>query len=94
MLILFAYDWRKMESRGVNVFSNTEITAIQPKEHQVTVKDLVSGEERVENYDKLIISPGAVPFELDIRKDLDNIYLMRGRQCTIKLKQNSRSRSQ
>ena len=45
----------KMESRGVNVFSNTEITAIQPKEHQVTVKDLVSGEERVENYDKLII---------------------------------------
>ncbi len=29
-------------------FSNTEITAIQPKEHQVTVKDLVSGEERVE----------------------------------------------
>ena len=46
----------KMESRGVNVFSNTEITAIQPKEHQVTVKDLVSGEERVENYDKLIMN--------------------------------------
>ena len=80
----------KMESRGVNVFSNTEITAIQPKEHQVTVKDLVSGEERVENYDKLIISPGAVPFELDIPgKDLDNIYLMRGRQWAIKLKQKT-----
>ena len=61
----------------------------------MTVKDLVSGEERVENYDKLIISPGAVPFELDIPgKDLDNIYLMRGRQWAIKLKQNSRSRSQ
>ena len=56
------------------------------KEHQVTVKDLVSGEERVENYDKL--SVGAVPFELDIPgKDLDNIYLMRDRQWAIKLKQ-------
>lgn len=43
------------------------------------VKDLVLGEECVENYDKLIISFGVVLFELDILgKDLDNIYLMCG----------------
>ncbi len=48
---------------------------------QTCALPILSGEERVENYDKLIISPGAVPFELDIPgKDLDNIYLMRGRQ--------------
>ncbi|EOL44359.1 FAD-dependent oxidoreductase [Enterococcus caccae] len=77
----------KMESRGVNVFSNTEITEIKPESHQVVVKDLLSGEERVESYDKLIISPGAVPFELNVPgKDLENIYLMRGRKWAIKLK--------
>lgn len=77
----------KMESRGVNVFSNTEITAIKSEDHQVVVKDLLSGEERVEDYDKLIISPGAVPFELNVPgKDLENIYLMRGRKWAIKLK--------
>ncbi|MBO0468442.1 FAD-dependent oxidoreductase [Enterococcus plantarum] len=77
----------KMESRGVNVFSNTEITAIKPDDHQVVVRDLLSGEERVEAYDKLIISPGAVPFELNVPgKDLVNIYLMRGRKWAIKLK--------
>ncbi|MBO0447888.1 FAD-dependent oxidoreductase [Enterococcus ureilyticus] len=77
----------KMESRGVNVFSNTEITAIKTDAHQVVVKDLLTDTERIENYDKLIISPGAVPFELDVPgKDLENIYLMRGRKWAIKLK--------
>ncbi|WP_207695025.1 NADH peroxidase [Enterococcus sp. DIV0212c] len=77
----------KMESRGVNVFSNTEITAIKAEDHQVVVKDLLSGDERVEEYDKLIISPGAVPFELNVPgKELENIYLMRGRKWAIKLK--------
>lgn len=80
----------KMESRGVNVFSNTEITAIKPDQHQVTVKDLLSGIERVEEYDKLIISPGAVPIELNLPgKELENIYLMRGRKWAIKLKQKT-----
>lgn len=77
----------KMESKGVNVFSNTEITAIKTESHQVVVKDLVTGEDRVEDYDKLIISPGAVPIELNVPgKALDNIYLMRGRKWAIKLK--------
>lgn len=77
----------EMESRGVNVFSNTEITAIKPENHQVVVKDLLSGKERTEGYDKLIISPGAVPFELNVPgKELENIYLMRGRKWAIKLK--------
>ncbi|MGX7243358.1 FAD-dependent oxidoreductase [Enterococcus quebecensis] len=76
-----------MENRGVSVFSNTEITAINAEEHQVTVKDLLTNTERIEAYDKLIISPGAIPFELNVPgKDLENIYLMRGRKWAIKLK--------
>lgn len=80
----------EMEKRGVSVFPNTEITAIEPDLHQVRVKNLVNQKERVENYDKLIISPGAVPIELNLPgKDLDNIYFMRGRQWAIKLKQKT-----
>ncbi|MEI5992540.1 FAD-dependent oxidoreductase [Candidatus Enterococcus mansonii] len=80
----------KMESRGVSVFSNTEITAIKPEDHMVVVKDLLTDTERVEHYDKLIISPGAVPFELNVPgKELENIYLMRGRKWAIKLKQKT-----
>lgn len=80
----------KMESRGVSVFLNSEIMKIKPEYHQVVVKELLSGTERVEKYDKLIISPGAVPFELNVQgKELENIYLMRGRKWAIKLRQKT-----
>jgi len=40
---------------------NSEVTNINREEKKITVKDLVSGEEYEESYDKLILSPGANP---------------------------------
>ncbi|MGM0215280.1 hypothetical protein IGI42_002874 [Enterococcus sp. AZ109] len=77
----------EMEQRGVRVFTNTEITKVEPDKHQVEVLNHVTGESRVESYDKLILSPGANPFILPVPgKDLGNIKTMRGRQDTIDLK--------
>ena len=40
---------------------NTEVTAIDRENRTVKVKKTDSGEEYTENYDKLILSPGASP---------------------------------
>jgi len=54
------------------------------------VHNLVDDSTRTETYDKLIISTGAVPIELNVAgKDLDNIYFMRGRDWAMKLKRAS-----
>lgn len=77
----------KMKERGVHVFDNTEITKVEPDKHQVEVLNHVTGESRVESYDKLILSPGANPFIVPVPgNDLANIKTMRGRQDTIDLR--------
>lgn len=79
-----------MEKKGVHVFVQQDVTAIDPAQHQVTVHNLVDDSTRTETYDKLIISTGAVPIELNVAgKDLDNIYFMRGRDWAMKLKRAS-----
>ncbi len=40
---------------------NNEVLSINRQEKQVTVKDLASGREYQESYDKLVLATGAVP---------------------------------
>lgn len=40
---------------------NSEVTKVNRKEKKITVKNLTTGEEYEEGYDKLVLSPGAVP---------------------------------
>jgi NADPH-dependent 2,4-dienoyl-CoA reductase/sulfur reductase-like enzyme len=35
--------------------------SVNAEEHTITAKNLVTGEEYVERYDKLVLSPGAEP---------------------------------
>lgn len=46
---------------NIDVFTKTEITAIQPEAKTVTALDLTTGESRTEAYDALVLSPGAAP---------------------------------
>lgn len=46
---------------NVDIRTNTEITAIDRAAKTVTAKDLKSGREYSEKYDKLVLSPGAEP---------------------------------
>ncbi|AYW46106.1 FAD-dependent oxidoreductase [Tetragenococcus koreensis] len=80
----------EMQAKGVSVFVEQEITAINPDKHTVHVVNHRDGSERDETYDKLILSSGAVPATLPVEgNDLKNIYAMRGRDWAIKLKQKT-----
>lgn len=46
---------------NIDVFVNTEVTAIDRVGKTVTVRSTLSGETRQEHYDKLLLSPGASP---------------------------------
>lgn len=44
---------------GIKVRTNCEAVGISPKEKTITLRDLESGKESTESYDKLVLSPGA-----------------------------------
>ncbi|KRL01730.1 FAD-dependent oxidoreductase [Liquorilactobacillus capillatus] len=76
-----------MRSAGVHVFVKQEITKVDPAAHTVHVIDHAAGTERDEDYDKLVLSVGALPASLPVEgHDLQNVYGMRGRDWAIKLK--------
>lgn len=76
-----------MRSKGVEVFPETKLLKVNPKEHTIVVKDVTTGEEREESYDKLILGIGTEP---NIPKidgiDLDGISLYGGRDCAVRLR--------
>lgn len=76
-----------MEARGVEVYPSTEIFSIDPEAHSVEVRYLPTGEVRTESYDKLIISPGSVPFVPEIKNSgLENIVGFGGRDSAVDLR--------
>ncbi len=59
---LFVMTPEKFYARlAVDVRIKSEVTAIDRKNKEVTVKDLKTGKEYKERYDKLVLSPGAEP---------------------------------
>jgi NADPH-dependent 2,4-dienoyl-CoA reductase/sulfur reductase-like enzyme len=44
---------------AIEARTNCEAIRISPKEKTVTLRDVQSGEESIESYDKLVLSPGA-----------------------------------
>lgn len=64
-----------------------EVTAIHRDRKTVSVKNLESGAEFEEPYDKLILSPGAKPVRPDLPGvDLPNIFTLRTVEDTFRLK--------
>lgn len=70
----------------VTVHMNSDVIGIDPAGKKITVK--TENEETEESYDKLIITPGAVPIELPIPgADCENIFYVRGRDWAGKIKE-------
>ncbi len=64
-----------------------EVTAIHPERKTVSVKNLETGAEFEESYDKLILSPGAKPTRPPIPGiDLERIFTLRTVEDTFRLK--------
>ncbi|MBK7976250.1 MAG: FAD-dependent oxidoreductase [Deltaproteobacteria bacterium] len=63
---------------NIEVFTDTEATAIDRTARNLTVRDLKSGAERTERYDVLVLSPGAAPIRPPIPGvDLDGVFAVR-----------------
>ncbi len=66
------------EEQGVHAYTNAEVVSINADDKTVTVK--TEDGEKEESYDKLFLSPGAVPIEIPIPgADLEHVYYLRGR---------------
>lgn len=64
-----------------------EVTALHPEKHTVSVKNLKTGEEFEESYDKLILSPGAKPTQPPVPgTDLEKLFTLRTVEDTLRIK--------
>ena len=65
-----------------------EVTAVHPDRKTVSVKNTESGEEFEENYDKLILSPGAKPLKPRLPGvESDKLFTLRTVEDTFRIKQ-------
>lgn len=65
-----------------------EVTAIHPEQHTVSVKNLETGEEFEEKYDKLLLSPGAKPTQPSVPgTDIDSLFTLRTVEDTLRIKE-------
>lgn len=70
---------------------NSEVVAIHPEKHQITVRNK-EGKEYQERYDKLLLSPGANPVKPPLPGiDSEGIFTMRNVDDTDKIKEYIRS---
>ncbi|MCB5288232.1 MAG: FAD-dependent oxidoreductase [Candidatus Cloacimonetes bacterium] len=71
----------------VDVRVLSEVTSIMPESKTVNVKDLRTGKEYSESYDKLVLSPGAEPVRPNLPGiDTEGIFTMRNVADTDKIK--------
>ena len=64
-----------------------EVTEIHPEKKTVSVKNLKTGEEFEESYDKLILSPGAKPTQPRFPgADLNKVFTLRTVEDTLRIK--------
>lgn len=63
-----------------------EVTSLHPERHAVSVKNLETGEEFKETYDKLILSPGAKPTQPKLPgTDIDKLFTLRTVEDTLRI---------
>lgn len=74
----------------LDVRTRSSVEAIDRKTRTVLVRDLASGREYTESYDKLILAPGAAPFRPPIPGiDLPGVFTLRNLQDTDHIKERA-----
>lgn len=72
---------------NVHIFNNHLVKSINANNKTVKVKNTLDNKVKDYEYDKLILSPGVTPNSLPIPgTELENVYLMRGYDWAIKIK--------
>lgn len=76
--LLVAPKQRLIERYRLDVRTRSEVLSIDREERKVHVRELESGREYTESYDKLILSPGAVPIRPPFPgANLPNVFTLR-----------------
>ncbi len=74
---LFYSSKEKLEEKGAKIHMETEVTHVDYDNKKVYGKDK-DGNEIVESYDKLILSTGSLPIDMDIPgKELENVQFVK-----------------
>ena len=72
----------------VNMKVHHEVTAIHPERRTVSVKNLETGEEFEEKYDKLLLSPGAKPAQPRLPGiSMDQLFTLRTVEDTFRIRE-------
>lgn len=72
----------------INMKIHHEVIAIHPERKAVTVRNLDSGEVFVENYDKLLLAPGAKPTQPELPGvGLDKLFTLRTVEDTLRIRE-------
>jgi NADPH-dependent 2,4-dienoyl-CoA reductase/sulfur reductase-like enzyme len=88
-------DWHKMiartkeefEAQGITIKLQHEVVKVVPADKKVVVRDLVTGDMFIDNYDKLMIGTGASPIVPNIPGTwLKNVHVLKTIEDGISLK--------
>lgn len=75
---LFYSNKEKLESKGAKIHIETEVINIDTKNKVVTARNIHTKEEIKETYDKLIVSTGSLPIDLNVKgKELENVQYVK-----------------
>ena len=77
-----------MERFQIKMKVRHEVTAIHPEQKTVSVKNLENGQEFEETYDKLLLSPGAVPTKPRLSgMELPQVFTLRTVEDTVQIRE-------
>ena len=72
----------------INIHVHHEAAAIFPEKKTISVRNLETGEEFEESYDKLLLSPGAKPAQPRLPgTDIDKLFTLRTVEDTLRIKE-------
>lgn len=72
---------------NIDIFTGYEVLRIDPKSHELTVRNLITNEEFQDKYDKLVIATGASPFVPPVKGiENKNVFFLRNVQSAINIK--------
>jgi len=76
-----------LEERKISILLNHKVMQLNPQKREIFIQTAESSEQKILNYDKLIICSGAVPFDLGIEVSrLDNVFFFRNVKDALELK--------